>query len=243
NIQNDITDWITIGANTYGSFADFSGNYPNMSALARTSPLVEPKDENGDFIINHLGDNIVNPYLNAQADDRDLNNRISGNFFAILEIPKVKGLSYRVNFSNNLNWFSKSISNPYDAGLSGAASKAHASNLDVMLDNIVTYDTRFNDHNLNVTLVAGYNKSKYDRTFAGGQNIPNLDLSYNSLEQAIVREINSDAWEQVATYQMGRLNYNFKNRYILTGTIRRDGFSGFSRNNKFGLFPSFGAGW
>ncbi|WP_236978956.1 SusC/RagA family TonB-linked outer membrane protein [Membranihabitans maritimus] len=244
NIETDLTNWLTVGTNTYASFADFSGVYPNINGISRgTSPLVAPKDQNGELIVNHLGDNNVNPFLNAQADDRDLNNRVSGNLFAKIKVPQIKGLSYQLNFNNNLNWFSHSTSNIYGAGLSGAASKAHASNYDVMLDNILTYNREFNNHSVNFTLVAGYNKVKFDRTYAGGENIPNLSLSYNSLEQSIIREINSDAWEQVSTYQMGRFNYNFKNRYILTGTLRRDGFSGFSANNKFGLFPSLGAGW
>lgn len=112
-----------------------------------------------------------------------------------------------------------------------------------MLDNILTYDKQFADHGIKATLVSGYNKIEYDRTFAGGENIPNLSLSHNSLEQAIIQEINSDAWKETSIYQMGRLNYNFQNRYLVTATIRRDGFSGFSSNNKFALFPSFGLGW
>jgi TonB-linked SusC/RagA family outer membrane protein len=42
---------------------------------------------------------------------------------------------------------------------------------------------------------------------------------------------------------MGRVNYGFKDRYLLTATLRRDGYSGFAKNNKFGLFPSLGLGW
>ncbi|MFW6327707.1 MAG: SusC/RagA family TonB-linked outer membrane protein [Bacteroidota bacterium] len=243
NLDTDITNWLTVGANTFGSFTDFSGVYPNLGVIGRTSPLVTPTDENGEYIVNHLGDNIVNPFLNAQADNRELKNRISGIFYGVIKIPQIDGLSYRVNFSNNLNWFSTSNSNEYSAGLTGAASKAHASQLDVMLDNILTYDKQFADHGIKATLVSGYNKIENDRTFAGGENIPNLSLSYNSLEQAIIQEINSDAWKETSIYQMGRLNYNFQNRYLVTATLRRDGFSGFSRNNKFAFFPSFGVGW
>lgn len=244
NIETKLTAWLTVGTNTFGSFADLSGSYPDINRIARgTSPLISPKDENGAYIINPLGDNNVNPFLNAQADDRDINNRISGNLFVRITVPRIEGLSYQLNFNNNVNWFAHATSNPYGASLSGVASKAHATNYDVMLDNILTYDRKFKEHGLNITLVAGYQKAQYDRTFASGQNIPNLSLSYNSLEQAIIREITSDAWEEVSVYQMGRVNYNYKNRYIVTATLRRDGFSGFSENNKFGLFPSVGAGW
>ncbi|WP_020530292.1 SusC/RagA family TonB-linked outer membrane protein [Flexithrix dorotheae] len=243
NVQTDVTDWLTIGANTFGAFTDFSGQNPNLSTLGRTSPLVTPYDENGDFIVNHLGDNIVNPFLDAQADDRELVNNIMGNFFGILKIPGVEGFSYRVNFSNNIRWGSHAYSNVYDAGLTGAASKTHETTKDVLLDNIFNYTRDFNDHSLTATFVYGFNKINYDRTQATGENIPNLSLSYNSLEQAIIQRIGSGAWEEALLYQMGRISYDYKNRYLLTATLRRDGFSGFSKNNKFGLFPSVGLGW
>ena len=42
---------------------------------------------------------------------------------------------------------------------------------------------------------------------------------------------------------MARLNYNFNSKYMLTATIRRDGYSGFGNDNKYGLFPTFAAAW
>ena len=78
---------------------------------------------------------------------------------------------------------------------------------------------------------------------AEGTNFSNLTLSYNSLEQAIIPQILSNAWEEQYLYQMARINYGFRDKYLLTVTLRRDGFSGFSENNKVGLFPSIGLGW
>ncbi|MBU1821908.1 MAG: TonB-dependent receptor, partial [Bacteroidetes bacterium] len=51
------------------------------------------------------------------------------------------------------------------------------------------------------------------------------------------------AWNEALNYQMARVNYKFKNRYLFTGTVRRDGFSGFARNNKYGVFPVMALGW
>jgi len=243
NIDADITKWLTIGTNTMGSFADYSGYYPSIGDISVANPLARPKDENNEFIVNHLRDNRVNPFLDAQADDRELKNRIFGVFYGEIRIPKLKGLTYRLNYSNNLNWFSNFNSNIYSAGLTGAASKAHASQLDVMIDNILTYKRQFKEHGVMATLVSGFNKVEYNRTYAGGNNIPNLALSFNSLEQAIIQNISSSAWQETAIYQMGRLNYNFKSKYLVTATIRRDGFSGFAKNNKFAMFPSLGVAW
>ncbi|NEW80755.1 MAG: SusC/RagA family TonB-linked outer membrane protein [Mariniphaga sp.] len=244
NIKTDITNWFSIGANVFGSFTNYSGLSPNMESLAFSSPLISSKDENGDYSVNPFNSFQLNPFLSPSADDKETNNNLSGNFFAIISVPQIKGLTYQINYSNNLRTGYHANSNIYGAGLTGSAYKNNNSTLDAMLDNIITYDKKINsDHSIKVTLVAGYNKINYEATRAQGSNIPNLGLSYNSLEQAIVQEINSDAWSESSIYQMGRVNYNFKNKYLLTGTVRRDGFSGFAQNKKFGIFPSIGAGW
>ncbi len=244
NFDVDITDWLTIGANTFGAFADRSGESPILSQLPQMSPLAAPRDANGEFIINPLGDLRLNPFLQSASDDRDLRNNLSGIFFARVKIPQIKGLSYRVNFSNNYTWDALSNSNPFDAGQSGRAIKVNRSTYDVLLDNILQYDRKFGaNHGVNITVLYGANKIRFEESIAEGTNFSNLALSYNSLEQAVIQQISSAAWEETYLYQMARINYDFQKKYLLTATIRRDGFSGFAENNKIGWFPSVGLGW
>lgn len=244
NIKTDITNWLTLGANVFGAFTDYSGVSPSMENLTFSSPLINPVDENGDYIVNPFNSYQLNPFLSPSSDDKETNSNMSGNFFAILSIPKVNGLTYQINYSYNLRTAYHANSNIYGAGLTGSAYKYNNSNVDEMLDNIINYDKKINDdHSIKATLVFGFNNVDYEATRASGSDFPNLGLSYSSLEQAIIQEINSDAWSESSIYQMLRLNYNYQNKYLLTGTLRNDGFSGFSENNKFGLFPSLGAGW
>jgi TonB-linked SusC/RagA family outer membrane protein len=244
NVDTEITDWLTIGANTFGSFADYSGESPSLGQLPQMSPLAAPRDAEGNLIINPLGDNRLNPFLRSSSDDSDLRNNLSGNFYANVRIPQIEGLSYRVNFSNNYRWDVLGSSNPFDEGQAGRAIKINRSTYDLLLDNIVSYKRDLGqNHHLDVTLLYGFNQVDYQEFRAEGINFANLALSYNSLEQAVIQRINSDAWEEDFLYQMARVNYDFKNKYLLTATLRRDGFSGFSENNKFGLFPSLGLGW
>ena len=244
NVDTEITDWLTIGANTFGSFSDFSGESPNLNFVPQMSPLVTPRDENGELIINPLGDTRLNPFLQSASDDRDLRNSLSGIFYANVRIPQIEGLSYRVNFSNNYRWDALASSNPFDAGQSGRAIKINRTTYDLLLDNIVTYKRDLGqNHGLDITLLYGFNRISYDETQAEGINIPNQALSYNGLGQALIPQIASAAWEERYLYQMARINYDFRNKYLLTATLRRDGFSGFADNNKVGLFPSLGVGW
>lgn len=244
NVDTEITDWLTVGANTFGSFSDYSGESPILSLIPQMSPLVTPRDENGELIVNPLGDQRLNPFLQSASDDRDLRNNLSGIFYANVRIPQIEGLSYRVNFSNNYRWNVLGNSNPFEAGQSGQASKVNNATYDLLLDNIVTYKRDLGqNHGLDVTLLYGFNRISFDETRAEGINFSNLALSYNDLGQAIIPQIASEAWKERYLYQMARINYDFKDRYLLTATLRRDGFSGFADNNKVGLFPSLGVGW
>jgi TonB-linked SusC/RagA family outer membrane protein len=55
--------------------------------------------------------------------------------------------------------------------------------------------------------------------------------------------IDSEAWNEALLYQMGSVAYNYGSKYLFKATVRRDGFSGFSKNNKTGIFPAVSAGW
>ena len=68
-------------------------------------------------------------------------------------------------------------------------------------------------------------------------------MGYNSLELGTNQFAYTDAWDEALLYQMARVNYKFNNRYLLTATIRSDGYSGFAENHKTALFPSVALGW
>jgi len=244
NFDNNILPWFKIGMQSFVSFSDYSGASPSLSDLSKMAPFVEPKDENGDYILNPNGANITNPYLPAEADELDKRNSLFGNFYAKIDVPFVSGLSYQINFGNNYNWDRAYYSSQYAAGNSGGAYKNNTNSYDWTLDNILSYKKTIQDaHKLDVTLVYGRRERNYEYTSAQGTNYNDLSLGYNDLSLASVQEIYSSAWDESYLYQMARLNYSFKNKYLLTSTVRRDGFSGFAKNNKFAIFPSVGVGW
>ena len=243
NFDTKITDWMTIGTNLTGAFTDFSGNSPNMSSIVWTTPTVLPWDENGDFIINPTGALNINPLLQETYDNLNIQNRFIGNFYGIIKIPWVKGLTYRVNFGNNMKYFKEYGSSIYEAGQTGQAYKNYAYLQEQTLDNILNYTSQFDKHSINATLVYGFRTAKYDNTYSEGKGFSDLTLSYNKLEVAEIQTISSSANDNSSLYQMMRIGYNYGGKYLLTTTLRRDGFSGFAANNKIALFPSVGLGW
>ena len=244
NLENAIFDWLKIGAQTFGTFSDYSGDSPSLGPLTVMTPLVRPFDENGEIILNPNGANISNPFLNSEANDFDKRNSLFGNFYLDLDIPFIDGLNYRLNYGHNYRWNRRYNSNEFDNGASGGATKTNNSNYDWTIDHIISYKKTFNEiHSLDVTLVAGQRERKFEETYAEGINYNNLRLSYNDLSLAAIQNIFSEAWDESYLYQMARVNYELNYKYLITATVRRDGFSGFARNEKIALFPSLGLGW
>ncbi|MCE6991215.1 TonB-dependent receptor [Dyadobacter sp. CY323] len=243
NLDTEVTNWLTIGANTSGTFTDFSGDAPNVGTIAVTAPLVLPWDANGNFIINPVGDANNNAFLQSTNDNFETQSRLVGNVYGVVKIPGIKGLSYRLNFGNNVKFFKEFGSSIYGAGRTGSAFKNNAYQYEQTLDNILSYTKTIGKHNIGATAVYGYNTGKYERTAASGSGFTDLDLSYNNLALAEIRTIESSAWKESLLYQLASATYSYEGKYLLKATVRRDGFSGFSKNNKTAIFPSVGLGW
>ncbi|MBT2560913.1 TonB-dependent receptor [Pedobacter sp. ISL-68] len=242
NIETKATDWLTVGLQSFGTFVNEDGVEPNFVDINLMSPLILPWDNNGNLKINPFNTNITNPLLNYQADDYDRHNYFFANVYGNVQLP-VKGLSYKISFGNNYRLDFKNISNMYDANLTGQASKENTTYYDYTFDNLLTYNKIIGKHSFTGTLLYGAieRDNSYTRAYATG--FSRLTLGYDNLQQGTNRFAISNAWKETLNYQMFRLNYNYESRYLFTGTLRRDGFSGFAENNKYGIFPSISAGW
>jgi TonB-dependent starch-binding outer membrane protein SusC len=246
NFDNSITDWMKIGVQTFMSISDYSGE--NILANRRyLTPYATPYDENGEIIRLLTGNTSqINPLIVAESDNLEKRLNFSGNIYANIDIPFIKGLSYRLNFGNNYKTTSEYYYQAYGSNWTGQGSKREEMFYDMTLDNIITYQRLFDDrHNLNVTLLYGIEKRNSNSTRAVASNFITDILGYNRLQDgsADLQEVSSGAWKEASLYNMGRIFYGFKSKYLVTGTIRRDGFSGFSEENKFGVFPSLAFAW
>lgn len=243
NLDVRVTPWLKIGTNTFLAFLDYSGDCPSIGTIARMPTVVAPKDDDGNWISNPTGSNLINPFLAAESVDSNKRHQINSTIYALVDIPGIKGLTYRLNYNFTKSVLDYNNFNQYEASLKGEASKQHSSQDYWLLDNILNYSQSFVGHNINATFVYGVNKTMYDYTKALGQQFANPSLGYNDISQAVIQRVYSDAWSEANLYQMFRVAYNYNGKYIFTGTLRRDGFSGFAENHKFGFFPSLGVGW
>ncbi|MGV8091597.1 MAG: TonB-dependent receptor [Mangrovibacterium sp.] len=243
NIENEILKWFKIGVQSYFTSNDYSGTSPNMGNIYRMSPLTSPYDENGELINIPYGMNVPNPFFNREIDNLSKQLRLNANFYSIIDVPFVKGLSYRFNYSQTYRPARAFDFDPNGASYLGSASKFNGTQYEWTFDNILTYIRSFNNHHINITLVAGREEREYESTTASANSFSNMDLGYNKMNVAENQFTSSSAWDESSLYYMARAHYDFNKKYLATFTVRRDGFSGFSKDNKFGIFPSGAVAW
>lgn len=244
NLENKILDWFKIGIQSNIALGNYDGMTPNMSDVMRMSPLAVPYDEEGKLIRQPMGQNVLNPFQPLEIDDYNRRMNLFGNVFANIDIPFIKGLSYRMNYSHNYSSEKRFQTDPNAQNYQGSAKKYNASEYTWALDNIVTYDRMFNNiHKVTVTLVQGMEKAEAESTDASNSVFNNLDLGYNKIEVGENPKVSSTAWKESSLYYMGRVHYSYKGKYLGTFTVRRDGFSGFAEGHKFAIFPSGALAW
>lgn len=137
-------------------------------------------------------------------------------------------------------------------GKNGQATRQSYTNTSKILETYFTWNRKFGYHSVNAVL--GY--SWQDNTFGNGfqattynfavdnTSFNNLSLSNPYAYSSPQISFGSDAYQQTRLISdFARLNYNYKDKYLLQGSIRRDGSSVFGANNQWGYFPSVGAAW
>lgn len=200
---------------------------------------------------------IVNPVALLNRPERTKNNedKFIGTFY--VEVDVLKGLKFKSNYGFDLAfWGADGYRFPYylsdmtkaetDA-LSYASSSMNRA-FTWQLENTLTYNfTLDNKHNF--SLLAGQSAQKYKHRYLYGQDFDLISFDpYMAVINAGTAKRDDERTEgytemsTLASY-FGRIDYNFNEKYMLQATVRRDGSSKFGPNNKWGVFPSFSAGW
>jgi TonB-linked SusC/RagA family outer membrane protein len=235
--------WWKIGLVSSGSFVNQDGAEPAMGNVIQAAPLHVPFDAAGNLIPSPTNTLVPNPFQTYYVDDRDRNNYYFANIYSDIDFPFLKGLNYRMNYGNNYRTSARFFSSVFAASLQGQAFKNNDEYYDYTFDNILTYTKEFGKHDITATLLYGAVERQGNNTSARSEVFTRLNLSFDNLGQGTNAFVTSSAYKEALSYQMARVNYRYNNRYLLTATIRRDGFSGFAENHKYGYFPTVGLGW
>lgn len=212
----------------------------------KTSPLATPHYDDGtwnDFVSQPAGG--LNPvaYL-YEVSNRWRSNRIVAN--AGITIRPVSGLSIQLtgNVRNGLSRKDYFKTKKYPNSV-GEASISFGDIMDLSGNGIITYDKSFGKHNLNVMGGVTYEQDITKSTSTGTARgfLSDVVESFD-LDAADTKGLPTSGYSDWKLLSfLGRLNYNYDNRYLLTVNFRADGSSRYSRGNKWGYFPSAAFAW
>jgi TonB-linked SusC/RagA family outer membrane protein len=248
NVESKVTDWLTVGLNTSYSYRDYSGLEASLGNARACSPLADNKIGLPNYDMYLTGEAYMPyPLNNLYVDHADTRNDLLLVGNAKVTVPWVKGLTYEFNYSNN-NYYRTynrfyPVTVPEGSGNKGQAIKNPSQERNWTYNNIITYLRTFGNHQVNATLLYSQEGRNAESSTINAQGFDNPVLGYNNVSLGTTVTVASTAWQENSISYMARLNYSFKNRYLLTATIRRDGYSGFGENNKFANFPSVSLGW
>ena len=261
NLQSKVASFLTVGTQTFASNQTYglASTDNAFNFLRQTTPGVYPV-YNGRYGFPAAAEesstaNNISQYLYSTGGD-DNETRINTTVFARFDI--VKGLNFetRFNYQTRQEEFN-SHSNTYERWsfatntLKQAAttpdqlstSYGFNKNYSYTIDNILNYKTTIAKvHDIGV--LAGYNQYYYNYYNFGASKKGLIDETITTLGSATtLTSASGDEYDYALRSYFGRLNYAFKNRYLLEGVFRYDGSSRFSAENRWGFFPALSAGW
>ena len=159
------------------------------------------------------------------------------------------GFSYQVNFSPRYDVLREyqhlSSKKPDITARKGVVNRRNQIVYSWMLDNILRWNKTFGKHTVEATFLVNAEKFQSWNTTIQAENFaPSDNLGYNGIQFATLPPlVNSDDQYETGDALMGRVTYNYNQRYFLTATARRDGYSAFGQQNPRATFPSLGLAW
>lgn len=210
-------------------------------------------DELIDEDIDQTMDYRVNPILSAENEHRRsvTNNLIANAFITYDIIPDLKlrisggvesFIRKNTSFYNSLTSRGTPLFPNNTRGQYGSFNYAERSSW--LNENTLTWTKKINRHN-KVEILGGFTMQGTKGAGYGflSQNVPNESLGVAGLEQGIPGSTSSSASENKLSSFLGRVNYNFRSRYLFTASFRADGSSKFSPENRWAYFPSAAFAW
>lgn len=260
NTQFNLGKNIRIGENVTISFSEFNnrnsdaGEGGPIGRAMMVVPYIPVYDVAGNFAGNlatgsGATSNVYAEIYNAR-NNVNKSIRMLGNTFG--EVDLVKDLTFRTSFGidyNNLGSVIMSLKQPWSstAGTTTLTESAY-NNMRWVFSNTLTFKRKFNIHSLNALLGTESIKDGIGRTLTGSrqnflfENDTNTWILNNGDNSTATNASNFNKEVKFLSF-FGRIDYTLADKYMLTGTIRRDGSSRFAKENRYGYFPAVSLGW
>jgi TonB-dependent starch-binding outer membrane protein SusC len=240
-------------ANTDRLVQSEGGQFAAYNAAAN-APFYQGYDASGNYNVSSAatrGDGVgVSNQLWATDtkfnETRVNNKKVLGNIYG--EFEPIAGLKYKlavgIDYNNADGFFFQEVEpNNYGGGArsSSLLVQERPIELTTNITNTLSYHKVLGKSDLNV--LVGYEETnfRYDKVRIQGRNLFNSAIRFASVADNVAAANEADQWALRGI--LGRLNFTYDNKYLLTVNVRRDQSSRFSPDNRTGIFPSFSAGW
>ncbi|MGC1514885.1 MAG: SusC/RagA family TonB-linked outer membrane protein, partial [Maribacter sp.] len=270
NVEHDINKWLAIGGNIAVTRTEYNGlntgrnslsgnvfnairQLPNTSIFDPNNPTGYNLSPDGSVVgrgenTDPVGDNIPNiGYVLANNRFKSKINRTIVTTFASVDL--LKGLNYRFQASADNGIISGfqylSPIHGDGRGSNGRLQNETGEDLRWNVQNILNYNVSLADaHNIGATAVAEYQRETNEFFFGVGTDLLDEFYNRNLVTGAFGTQTSGGSvFENGISSYVGRLTYNYKQKYFLQASIRRDGISKLSEENRWTSFSGYSAGW
>ncbi|TKC10492.1 SusC/RagA family TonB-linked outer membrane protein [Pedobacter polaris] len=255
-LEGKITKWLEIGANVnFQNRTDGDLAVDWSRQILNNSPYANYKDANGNLVVHPMGDNMVNNYgynydFNRLYLDLDKGYTVLNTILnAKVKLPF--NINYSFNASPRYQYFHdrywESASHPDWKGTNGLVNREQAKRFDWSINNTLSWEHEFaKKHRVNITLVQEAEQREYWQDRIEARNIlPSDALGYHEtlFGDKNLSRFDSNDTKETADGLLGRLFYSYDDRYMLTTSVRRDGYSAFGASNPRATFFSTAVAW
>ena len=253
NLESNVTNFLTVGLTSSFSTRDGSALVVDDAARYTISPWGSNNIGDEDVDIQYwqypTGSTVSkNPFFdNMFRDKRNITHTLNANIYTKLALPF--GIEYQLNFTPYYEWeedfLHESSENPEWAAKGGSANRTTRKTFNWQLDNIIRWKKSFNKiHDVEVTLLANAEKGQYWATEAESSNFSPSDiLGYHAIQSGTVPLVSSNDTYRTGDALMARVFYSLRDRYMVTASVRRDGYSAFGSMHPRAVFPAVALGW
>ena len=250
-LDAEITKFLTVGINTQFADRDESGVALDWTRIVQNSPYGSfYTDDSSDYRYSPQDDpggGSRNPFIKTKYTNR-LQKYYTLNSIIYGKVTLPFGIKYTVNFAPELelyNYFNgNDAKDPDFTKIGGQGVRNNHTIYQWQIDNILSWDKTINDHHIDVTLLANAEKYQYWSNDMVGTNFDPSDvLSYHNMGAALNQSISSDDQYSTGAALMARVFYSYKDRYMLTLSMRQDGYSAFGQKYPWAQFPAAAFGW